>query len=69
VLRSRAAASERRIVTGLDKGTDEILARLIREPRALIDAVAAAKPRTWSEVRAIISSVKGLGNGDRVRVA
>ena len=47
------------VVTGLDKGTDEMLARLIREPRAVIDAVAAAQPRTWSEVRAIITGVKG----------
>jgi hypothetical protein len=36
-----------------------MLARLIKEPRAVIDAVAAAQPRTWSEVRAIITGVKG----------
>ncbi len=48
-----------RIVTELDQRTDEMLVRLIKEPRAVIDAVAAAQPRTWSEVRAIITRVKG----------
>ena len=46
------------IVTGLDGGTDEMLVRLIKEPRAVIDAVAAAQPLAWSEVRAIITRVK-----------
>jgi hypothetical protein len=46
------------IVTRLENGTDEMLSRLIKEPRAVIDAVAAAQPRTWSEVRAIITSMK-----------
>jgi hypothetical protein len=47
------------IVNQLDKGTDEMLVRLIKEPRAVIDAVAAAQPRTWSEVRAVIVRVRG----------
>ena len=48
-----------RIVTGLDNGNDQMLVRLIKEPRAVIDAVAAAQPRSWSEVRAVITRVKG----------
>jgi hypothetical protein len=47
------------IVTKLDQRTDEMLVRLIKEPREVIDTVAAAQPRTWSEVRAIITRVKG----------
>jgi len=48
------------IVMGLDKGTDDMFARLIKEPRAVIDAVAAAQPRTWSEVGAIITKAKRI---------
>jgi hypothetical protein len=48
-----------RIVTRLEDGRpDVMLARLIKKPRAVIDTVAAAQPRTWSEVRAIIAAVK-----------
>ena len=48
-----------RIVTRLKDGmADDMLARLIKEPRAVIDAVAAAQPRTWSEVRAILAAAK-----------
>ena len=48
-----------RIVTGLDNGNEQMLVRLIKEPRAVINAVAAAQPRSWSEVRAVITRVKG----------
>ena len=47
------------IVMGLDNGNEQMFVGLIKEPRAVIDAVAAAQPRTWSEVRAIITRVKG----------
>jgi hypothetical protein len=45
-------------VMRLDDGADGLLARLIKQPRAVIDAVAVADPRTWSEVRAIIAAAK-----------
>jgi hypothetical protein len=48
-----------RIVTGLDNGNEQMLVRLVKEPRAVIDAVAAAQPRSWSEVRAVITRIKG----------
>jgi hypothetical protein len=48
-----------RILTRLEDGmADDMLARLSKEPRAVIDAVAAAQPRTWSEVRAILAAAK-----------
>ncbi len=48
-----------RIVTRLEDGRAEVmLARLIKMPRAVIDTVAAAQPRTCSEVRAIIAAAK-----------
>jgi hypothetical protein len=48
-----------RIVAQLDDGGfDAMLAWLIKQPRAVIDAVAAAQPRTWGEVRAIIGQTK-----------
>src|SRR5262245_55703949 len=38
--------------------TDEMFCWLIKKPRALIDAVEAAQPRTWSEVRTIVAAAK-----------
>jgi hypothetical protein len=46
------------IIKHLEDGTDKMLARLIRESRAVIDAVAIARPRTWSDVHAIIVAAK-----------
>ena len=48
-----------RIVMQLDEdGTDKMFAQLIKQPRAAIEAAAATQPRTWSEIRAIISAAK-----------
>ena len=47
-----------RIVMRLEERTDSMLGRLIKESRAVIDAVAVAQPRTWSDVRAIIVMAK-----------
>jgi hypothetical protein len=48
-----------RIVMRLHDGNpDQMLAWLIKKPRALIDAVDAAHPRTWAEIRTIISAAK-----------
>ena len=51
-----------RIVAQLDDGgIDAMFARLIKQPRAVIDAVAVAQPRTWSDVHAIIVLAKKGG--------
>lgn len=50
-----------RIVVGLDDRADSMLARLINKPRATIEAVAAAKPRTWHEARAILTAMRKVG--------
>jgi hypothetical protein len=42
----------------LEERTDTMLGRLIKESRALIDAVAIAQPRTWSDVYAVIVMAK-----------
>jgi hypothetical protein len=47
-----------RIVMRLRERTDSMLGRLIKESRAVIDAVAVAQPRTWADVRAIIVVAK-----------
>jgi hypothetical protein len=48
-----------RIVMRLDDDNpDGMLARLIKQPRAVIDTVAVAQPRTWSEIRTFISAAK-----------
>jgi hypothetical protein len=48
-----------RIIAELDDGAfDAMFARLIKQPRAVIDAVAVGRPRTWSDVRAIIVVAK-----------
>jgi hypothetical protein len=48
-----------RIVMGLDDNrADQLLAQIIKQPRAIIDAVAVARPRTWSDVRALIVAAK-----------
>jgi mTERF len=47
-----------RIVMRLEERTDNMLGRLIKESRAVIDAVAVAQPRTWSDVHAIIVMAK-----------
>jgi hypothetical protein len=48
-----------RIIVELDDGGfDAMFARLIKQPRAVIDAVAVAQPRTWSDVRAVIIVAK-----------
>jgi hypothetical protein len=46
----------RRIVMHLDDAEPGMLANLINKRRKVIDAVAAAEPRNWSEVRAIIAA-------------
>jgi hypothetical protein len=47
-----------RIVMRLKERTDSMLGRLIKESRAVIDAVAVAQPRTWSDVHAVIVAAK-----------
>ena len=47
-----------RIVMRLEERTDNMLGRLIKESRAVIDAVAVAQPRTWSDAHAIIVMAK-----------
>ena len=48
-----------RIIMRLHDGqTDQMFHWLIKKPRALIDAVEAAQPRTWSEVRTIVAAAK-----------
>ena len=48
-----------RVVMRLDDdGADGMLAPLIKQSRAVIDAVALARPRTWAEVRGIILAAK-----------
>jgi hypothetical protein len=48
-----------RIVMGLDDDrADQMFAQLIKQPRAVIDAVAIAQPRTWSDVQTIIVATK-----------
>ena len=42
----------------LEERTDNMLGRLIKESRAVIDAVAIAQPRTWSDVHAVIVVAK-----------
>jgi hypothetical protein len=42
----------------LEARTDNMLARLIKESRAVIDAVAVAQPRTWADVHATIVMAK-----------
>ena len=47
------------IVMGFDDDrVDRMLAQLIKQPRAVIDAVALARPRTCSDLRAIIVAAK-----------
>ncbi len=51
-----------KIVTQLDDdGTDRMFAQLVKQPRAVIDAVDAAGPRTWSEVRIVMTAGKADG--------
>src|SRR5262245_9694778 len=50
-----------RIVMRLEERTDNMLGRLIKESRAVIDAVALAQPRTWSDAHAIIVAAKRDG--------
>src|SRR4029078_4287222 len=47
-----------RIVMCLEERTDNMLGRLIKESRAVIDAVAIAQPRTWSDVHAVMVVAK-----------
>ena len=47
-----------RIVMRLEERTDNMLGRLIKELRAVIDAVATAQPRTWADVHAVIVVAK-----------
>ena len=42
------------IVAALDDGSPTQVGQLINKRRTLIDAVAAAKPRKWAEVRQIL---------------
>jgi len=41
-----------------DGGTDGMFRQLIGQPRAVIDAVAVTRPRTWAEVRAVMVAAK-----------
>jgi hypothetical protein len=41
-----------------EDNADELFVRLIKQPRALIDGIDAVQPRTWSELRAIISDAR-----------
>ena len=45
------------IVAALDDRDDRQLARLINKPRAKIDAVAAAKPKTWRDVLNVMKEI------------
>jgi hypothetical protein len=45
----------------LEERTDNMLGRLIKESRAIIDAVAVGQPRTWADVHAIIVVAKKGG--------
>jgi mTERF protein len=47
-----------RIIMRLEERTGNMLGRLIKESRAVIDAVAVAQPRTWADVYAIIIVAK-----------
>jgi hypothetical protein len=47
-----------RIVMRLEERTDNMLGRLIKESRTVIDAVAIAQPRTWSDVHAVMVAAK-----------
>jgi hypothetical protein len=47
-----------RIVMRLEDRTDNMLGRLIKESRVVIDAVAIAEPRTWSDVHAVMVVAK-----------
>jgi hypothetical protein len=47
-----------KIITELDEGTEGMFMQLIKQQRAVIDAVAAAQPGTWSEVRATVGQTK-----------
>jgi len=49
-----------RIVMRLEERTDNMLGRLIKESRAVIDAVAVAQPRTWTDVHAIVVAKRDL---------
>ena len=42
----------------LEERTDNMLGRLIKKSRAVIDAVAIAQPRTWSDVHAVMVVAK-----------
>ena len=46
------------IVMCLEERTDNMLGRLIKESRAVIDAVAIAQPRTWSDAHAVMVMAK-----------
>ena len=41
-----------------DNGAEGMFMQLIKHQRAVIDAVAAGRPSTWSEVRALMLAVK-----------
>jgi hypothetical protein len=51
----------------LEERTDNMLGRLIKESRAIIDAVAVGQPRTWADVHAIIVVAKKGRGEDRER--
>jgi hypothetical protein len=56
--RDRLLLCGRIIMRLQDDQTDEMFCWLIKKPRALIDAVEAAQPQTWSEVRTIVAAAK-----------
>jgi hypothetical protein len=56
--RDRLLLCGRIIMRLQDDQTDQMFPWLIKQPRAFIDAVAAAQPRTWSEMRTIIAAAK-----------
>jgi hypothetical protein len=48
-----------KIIKELDEdGTEGMFKQLIKKPRAVIDAVAVSRARTWAEVRAVMAAVK-----------
>jgi hypothetical protein len=61
-------ARERVLIYGRIVMMDNMLGRLIKESHAVVDAVAGAQPRTWSDVHAIIVMAKRGAAKTRERV-
>ena len=50
-----------------DDEKERMFLQLIKQPRTAIDAVAAAQPDTWTEVRAIMAATRGQLKVDHAR--